>query len=194
MLRAMEDERNPQPGRLVEYLNTRFPNVISKEQEVELGQRGAADVDKEYRGKFITEGRQYDQLQRVAGKIFPLAKQDWDVPYTIKLVDSKEINAFALPGCPIYFYKGLMDLASSDDEVASVLGHESSHVVKRHSAKQISDAMIKQFGASIFLGNAGMGRLRSGLKRPSFSSFSLSCSKASCNAPNPAGSRTSTMS
>lgn len=144
--------------------NTRFPNILSKSDEIQLGQQGAADVDKQYRGKFITEGRQYDQLQRVASKIFPLAKQDWDVPYTIKLVDSKEINAFALPGGPIYFYKGLMDLASSDDEVASVLGHEASHVVKRHSAKQISDAMVKQFGASVFLGNAGqVAQLAAGL-------------------------------
>lgn len=135
--------------------NARFPNMVSKEQELELGQEGAAQVDKEFRGKFITSGRQYEQLQRVAARIFPQAKEDWDVPYTIKLIDSNEINAFALPGGPMYFYKGLMDLASSDDEVASVLGHEVSHIVKRHSAKQISDAMVKQFGASILLGGSG---------------------------------------
>jgi beta-barrel assembly-enhancing protease len=144
--------------------NARFPNMISKEQEIDLGQQGSSEVDKELRGKFITSGPQYNQLQRVAAKIFPLAKADWDVPYTIKLVDSKEINAFAMPGGPIYFYKGLMDLASSDDEVASVLGHEASHIVKRHSAKQISDAMVKQFGASILLGGASqMAQMAAGL-------------------------------
>jgi beta-barrel assembly-enhancing protease len=72
----------------------------------------------------------------------------------VQLVRSNEVNAFALPGGPIYFYTGLIDLAESDDELASVLGHEAGHIVKRHSAKQISDAMFKQNIAAVALGNA----------------------------------------
>lgn len=136
----------------------RFPNMMSKDQEIKLGGQAKTELDQQYRGKLITSGPQYEQLQRVSAKIFPLAKRDFDVPYTIQLIDDKQINAFAVPGGHIYFYKGLMDLASSDDEVASVLGHEASHIVKRHSAKQISDAQAKQVIAAIALGTSRAGQ------------------------------------
>ena len=67
-------------------------------------------------------------------------------------MDSPEINAFAVPGGPIFFYKGLVDLAGSDDEIAAVLGHESTHIVKRHSARQMSDSQGKSVLAQIVLG------------------------------------------
>ncbi|MBC8104043.1 MAG: M48 family metalloprotease, partial [Cytophagales bacterium] len=89
-----------------------------------------------------------------AARIIPLARQDFDVPYTVKLIDSKEVNAFALPGGPIYFYKGLVDITTSDDELASVVGHEAAHVIKQHSAKQISDAQAKNIIAQIAFGRA----------------------------------------
>lgn len=134
----------------------RFPNMLSKSQELQLGSEAKREYDSEFRSKnqIVTSGPQYDRLMRVADRILPLARRDYDVPFTVQLVRSKEINAFALPGGPMYFYTGLVDLTESDDELASVLGHEASHIVKRHSAKQISDAMFKQNIAGIALGNA----------------------------------------
>jgi len=126
---------------------------MSKSQEIELGQQSAKEV--EAKEKIVTSGPQYERLQRVAARILPLARHDYDVPFSVKLIQSKEVNAFALPGGPIYFYTGLMDLASSDDEIAAVLGHESTHVVKRHAVKQISDAQTKGLIAGIALGKAG---------------------------------------
>lgn len=128
----------------------RFPNMISKGQQVQLGQEASQQIERENR--IVHSGPQYDQLQRVAARIIPQAKRDFDVPYTVKLIDSNEVNAFALPGGPVYFYKGLVDLAASDDELASVVGHEVAHVVKQHSAKQISDAQTKGLLASLLLG------------------------------------------
>jgi predicted Zn-dependent protease len=130
--------------------NQRFPNMLSKSDEVKLGQDAAKQIDRE--NKIITSGPAYDKLQRVAARIIPQADRDYDVDYTVKLIDSKEINAFALPGGPIYFYTGLVDLTQTDDELASVLGHEAAHVVKRHSAKQISDSQAKSVVAQILLG------------------------------------------
>ncbi len=118
-----------------------------------MGQQAAKQV--EHENKIITSGPDNDRLQRVAARILPLARRDYDVPFSVKLIDSKEINAFALPGGPIYFYKGLVDLAGSDDELASVLGHEATHIVKRHSVKQISDAQAKGLIAQLALGRAG---------------------------------------
>ena len=130
----------------------RFGNMMSQSDEVQLGQQTAKEI--EQKAKIITSGPQYDALQRAVARIIPLARKDYDVPYTVKLIDSKEVNAFALPGGPIYFYKGLIDLAGSDDEIASVLGHEATHVVKRHVAKQISDAQAKNIIASLALGRS----------------------------------------
>ena len=125
---------------------------MSKSQEVELGQQAAQDIDRQ--AKIVTSGPQYEQLQRVAARILPLARRDYDVPFSVKLIDDKQINAFAVPGGPMYFYTGLMDLASSDDEVASVLGHEAAHIVKRHSVKQIGDAQAKGLIAQLALGKS----------------------------------------
>jgi predicted Zn-dependent protease len=127
-------------------------NMYSQQDEIKMGQQFARDYNGDRRNRFLTSGAQYDRLQRVA------ARKDWDVPYEVRLVDSKEINAFAVPGGPIYFYKGLMELAGSDDEVAAVLGHEASHIVKRHSAKQMSDQMGKSVVAQILLGASGASR------------------------------------
>ena len=130
------------------------------QDEVKMGQ----EFSKEYEsklpdGRLMNAGPQYDRLQRIALRVLPLAKRDYDMPYRVRLVDSKEINAFAVPGGPIYFYRGLMELAESDDEVASVLGHEATHIVRRHSIKQISKSQNDQMGfalASVLLGgNSG---------------------------------------
>lgn len=144
-------------GTLLATTGCKSPNFggvfsMSKSQEIELGQQAAQQVERE--NKIVTSGPKYEQLQRVAARILPLARRDYDVPFSVKLIDSKEINAFALPGGPIYFYTGLMDLAGSDDEVASVLGHEATHIVKRHSVKQISDAQTKGLIAQLALGKS----------------------------------------
>jgi len=139
-------------GGAVGGCNGRIPNFISKDQEIDLGKQYAAQVEQQNR--IITAGPQAERLQRVAARIIPLARADYEVPYSVKLIDSKEINAFAIPGGPIYFYRGLMELAGSDDEVASVLGHEATHIVKKHSVKQMSDALGKETIAALLLGNA----------------------------------------
>jgi Putative Zn-dependent protease, contains TPR repeats len=128
--------------------------MMSKSQEVEVGQQAAQQVDQQYRGKFVTSGPQYERLQRVAARILPRAASDYDVPYSVKLISSKDVNAFALPGGPIYFYTGLVDLAESDDELAAVLGHEAAHISRRHAAKQVADAQTKGLIAQLALGRA----------------------------------------
>jgi beta-barrel assembly-enhancing protease len=128
----------------------------SAQDEIKMGQDFAKEYDSKLPdGKLIPSGAQYDRLQRIANRVLPLARRDYDMPYNVKLVDSKEINAFAVPGGPIYFYRGLMELAESDDEIASVMGHEITHVVKRHSIKQMQKSQKDQLfaaGASVLLG------------------------------------------
>ncbi len=125
----------------------RFGNMLSKSLEVEIGQQARGDIERKY--KIEEDPAINARMQRIAERVLPQARQDFDVPYSVKVIDSKEVNAFALPGGPIYFYRGLMELAESDDEIASVLGHEAAHITRRHSAKQISDAQGKGLIASI---------------------------------------------
>lgn len=104
--------------------------------------------------KIVRSGPMVNRLQRVALPIIEAARKDWDVPYSVTLIKENEINAFAVPGGPMYVNTGLIQLATSDDELASVLAHEVSHIVKRHSAQQLSDAAVKQGVAGILFGRS----------------------------------------
>jgi len=74
-----------------------------------------------------------------------------DLEYTFRVVNDRELNAFALPGGFIYVNKGLMD-AANDDELAGVLGHELGHVAARHSVKNMQAALGYQLITSIVFG------------------------------------------
>ena len=73
------------------------------------------------------------------------ANQAWDV----KVFESKEVNAFALPGGKIGVYTGLLKVAKTQDQLAAVLGHEVSHVVARHSAERYSQSVAGSVGAGV---------------------------------------------
>ena len=77
-------------------------------------------------------------------------------PYTFKVVREKSINAFALPGGPIYVHTGLIE-AATESELAGVMGHEISHVVMRHSTRQASRQMKAQLPLAILGGVLGAG-------------------------------------
>ncbi len=131
----------------------RFGNMLSRSDEVDLGRQVSRNVERQNR--LVKDPAVNERMARIAARIFPQARRDFDVPYEVRVIDKKEVNAFALPGGPIYFYKGLIDLAESDDEIAAVLGHEATHVSKRHTGRQISDAQGKSTIAQLLLGRAG---------------------------------------
>ena len=76
-------------------------------------------------------------------------------PYAIKAVNASEINAFALPGGPMYVNRGLIEAARSEAELAGVLAHEMSHVALRHGTHQASKAYLSQAGLGILGGLLG---------------------------------------
>ena len=71
--------------------------------------------------------------------------------YTFDIIDSKEVNAFALPGGPVFFYTGLLNKLSTEDEIAGILGHELTHVRNEHWAKQYADEQKRALGWLVFL-------------------------------------------
>lgn len=133
----------------------RVRNIYSRTDEIRMGTQFVTAFNQSKDGaKIVSSGPMVMRLQRVALPIIEAARKDWDVPYSVTLIKENEINAFAVPGGPMYVNTGLMQLATTDDELASVLAHEVSHIVKRHSAQQLSDAAVKQGVAGILFGRS----------------------------------------
>ncbi len=78
--------------------------------------------------------------------------------YRFHLIDSKEVNAFALPGGSLFFFTGLVDRIKSSDELAAVMGHEITHVRREHWARQVATMTKQQLGIGLLLGATHAGR------------------------------------
>lgn len=121
------------------------------EKEVALGRYLAAEVDRE--AKFIDDPVITEYVNRVGQNI--VLHSDAKVPFTIKVIDSDEVNAFALPGGFFYVNKGLILAADNEAELAGVMAHEIAHVAARHAMENQAKATLMDYGllaGSIFLG------------------------------------------
>ncbi len=138
------------------YAQTKRPtpgfNLFTVDQDVEIGRQSAAKAEKQ-----LTLLNQPNVNRFLTSIISRLAAQAPDprYPYTIKAVNDASINAFALPGGPMYVNRGLFDAARSEAELAGVLAHEMSHVVLRHGTHQASKAYLSQSGLGILGGLLG---------------------------------------
>jgi predicted Zn-dependent protease len=127
--------------------------LVSDEQEAQLGAQVKQELDKQGT-KYIQDPEIVNYVQGVARKIFVSADKDrpgvkWQV-YVID--DPKQVNAFATPGGYLYVFSGLLLAADNEAQLAGVWGHEAGHVVARHSARQMVDAMGLQTVLGIALG------------------------------------------
>jgi len=139
----------------------------STEKEVKLGRELAAEVDRQ--AKFVDDPVITEYVNRVGQNI--VLHSDTKIPFTIKVIDSDEVNAFALPGGFFYVNKGLILVADNEAEVAGVMAHEIGHVAARHALENQTKASLMEYlamGTSIFLGGipgmifqntAGLGML-----------------------------------
>lgn len=111
---------------------------ISTEREVRMGEAISRRVEEEYPP--LRDPDLLARLDRIGQRMAAVSDRK-DLVYRFAVIEEKEPNAFALPGGIIYVTTGLMELARSDDELASVLGHEMGHVTARHIPKRIQGAM-----------------------------------------------------
>src|SRR6267142_6552441 len=144
----------------------------STEKEVRLGRELASEVDRQ--AKFIDDPVITEYVNRVGQNI--VLHSDAKVPFTIKVIDSDEVNAFALPGGFFYVNKGLLLAADNEAELAGVMAHEIAHVCARHAMENETKASLLEYlalGGSIFLGGipgmiyqntAGLGLLGAFMK------------------------------
>jgi len=132
-------------------------NVFSQDEDIQLGKQSAADVTKQL--PVLPESDPVTQyVQRLGGRLAARAP-GYQWPYTFHVANVKEINAFALPGGPIFVYLGTIQAADNEAQLAGVISHEISHVVQRHGTRAASKQMGAQLPLAILGGLLGNSTL-----------------------------------
>ncbi len=123
----------------------------SKSQQVKLGLQAAEQLRKQ--GHVLPDSDPRVKLvRRIGQKLLSTVnygKDPWK--FSFDVVDSKQVNAFALPGGPTFIYTGLLDKLETEDELAGVMGHEMTHVLKEHWAQQYATTQKRELGIGILL-------------------------------------------
>lgn len=136
-------------------------NMFSKQQDIQLGQESAAQVRKQVHvindptlTRYVNEiGKRLANSQEAKASGFP---------FSFEVVADPSINAFALPGGPMFINTGLLKAVDNEAQLAGVMGHEMSHVILRHGTNQASKAQLIQLPAilgSAVVGNSMLGQL-----------------------------------
>ncbi len=142
------------------YRPTQGSNAFSREQELQAGQEASADVLKKM--PVLPDGDPVTlYIQHLGAQLTAHAPgEQW--PYHFRVVNQKEINAFALPGGPIFVNMGTIQAADNEAELAGVMAHEISHVVQRHATRAATKQMNVQMPLQILgalLGRSTVGQL-----------------------------------
>jgi hypothetical protein len=118
-------------------------NWYSTESEIKMGKSYAMEIEKST--KFITDPVVTEYINRIGQNI--VKNSDCKVPFTIKVIDTDEINAMALPGGFFYVNSGLILAADEEAELAGVMAHEIAHVCAHHAAREMTRANYMQIGS-----------------------------------------------
>jgi predicted Zn-dependent protease len=119
---------------------------VSADQMAQLAASAWTDLKKQE--KLSTDTRYTSRVARVAPRVIQASGNNpsqWEV----QVFDSKDLNAFALPGGRIGFYTGILDLMENDDQIATVMGHEVAHVNFNHSGERYSQSTLAQTGLTV---------------------------------------------
>jgi predicted Zn-dependent protease len=111
-------------------------NTMTDAQEISLGRDIAKEIEKQQKLKFIEHHGLHDYVNQVFEKVVKTSRRP-NLPYSIKIVDTTDLNAFSLPGGFVYLNRALMEFAQNEAEMMGVLAHEVGHVVGRHAANNV---------------------------------------------------------
>src|SRR5450755_3434706 len=125
-------------------------NFYSIEKEIGIGKQMAQEVERQ--AKIVDDPIVAEYVNRIGQNL--VRNSDAKVPFTIKVIDAEEINAFALPGGFFFVNTGILLNADNEAEMAGVMAHEIAHVAARHGTKQATRGQIVQYGTLplIFMG------------------------------------------
>jgi predicted Zn-dependent protease len=134
-------------------VSARDPFRTSVNEQIHLGQQVAAQIRRQFHALQATDQR-VQVLRRIGRRILSTFPDSETWQYSFDVLDNKEVNAFALPGGPTFFFTGLIDKLKTEDEIAGILGHELTHVRQQHWARIYSEMQKRQLfmtAALIFL-------------------------------------------
>ena len=127
--------------------------LIPHSQELALGDEAAQEILK--KEQLVKDPKIVERVEKVFNRLLKAIPPKYRNAYEWKVyvIDKNVVNAFALPNGNIFVYKGLVDFVKNDDELAAVLGHEMAHVILRHGAEKMSQAMVANIVGSVLLQN-----------------------------------------
>jgi predicted Zn-dependent protease len=114
-------------------------SLVSKDDEVAMGQEEAQKVAASMP---ILQNQPVQDMVKRVGMEMAKSSERPELPWSFTVLDDPVVNAFALPGGPIFITRGIITNMNSEAELASVLGHEIGHVTARHSASQMSKQQL----------------------------------------------------
>ncbi|MBI4885482.1 MAG: M48 family metalloprotease [Acidobacteria bacterium] len=130
-------------------------SLVSVEQEIEIGREANAQVRKET--PEVRDAQATAYVRAMGGRMARQAAGP-AYPYSFALADYRDINAFALPGGPVWINRGVLHAATTESQVAGVLAHEVAHIAQRHAASQLTKGLVANLGLGLLgavLGNGG---------------------------------------
>ncbi len=129
--------------------------IISDEDEITLGQKFRAQIcaDAVNYPLYTKDTAVINYIQLMGQAIADAQSDRKNIPFSFTIIDSNIVNAFSLPGGPVFVYRGLLKDARSGAEVAGVLAHEIGHITMRHAAKKLAEAYGVQIIDQILFGS-----------------------------------------
>ena len=135
-------------------------NMFSPQQDVEVGQQVSPDAERQLR---MLNNARVDNYVNDLGRRLAAKATGEKYPYQFKVVNDRAINAFALPGGPVYVNRGAIEAADNEAQLAGVIAHEVSHVALRHGTNQASKAAAAQMPLAILGGIIGSDSTKAAL-------------------------------
>jgi len=129
--------------------------LVSVEQEIAVGRQANAQFRKET--PELTDAATLRYVRDVTRRLSRVASGP-KYPYSVAIANTHQINAVALPGGPIWIHRGVLEQATNESQVVSVLAHEIAHIAKRHAATQLTTVAMTKWSLNFLgslLGNAG---------------------------------------
>lgn len=134
-------------------------NMFSKDQDIQLGKESAAQVEQQM--EVVNNPDLQAYITKVGNRLTQSPRAD-KYPYSFKVVNERSINAFALPGGPMFIHSGLIAVADNEAQLAGVMAHEMSHVILRHGTSNATKAQFAQMalgGLGAVAGGSMLGQI-----------------------------------
>lgn len=132
-------------------------NLYSPEQDIEVGQQVSEDAERQLS---MLDNARVDRYVNTLGRRLAAKVPGQAYPFQFTVVNDHAINAFALPGGPVYINRGVIEAASNESQLAGVIAHEAAHVALRHGTNQASRAAAAQVPLAILGGLIGSDSIK----------------------------------